>query len=129
MTRPIELFARQRKQRASAPGLLATLLSIAGCGSDAASDVAPRALAHDARPVASGAPPAAGEAVSPEVSLMLGRARPTGSYALTLPEQLAGSVVEVLHEDRTIDVAGGAFTDAFAAEHTAHIYKITPGAR
>ncbi|XXY45995.1 DUF4082 domain-containing protein [Sorangium sp. So ce269] len=63
------------------------------------------------------------------VFAMLGRARPTGSYALTLPEQLAGAVVEVLYEDRTIDTAGGAFTDAFAAEHTAHIYKITPGAR
>ncbi|WP_437307761.1 DUF4082 domain-containing protein [Sorangium sp. So ce388] len=57
---------------------------------------------------------------------MVGRAKPTGSYTLTLPAGLTGSTVQVLHENRTIAVNGGAFTDSFAAEYAYHIYKITP---
>ncbi|UQA61816.1 DUF4082 domain-containing protein [Polyangium aurulentum] len=57
---------------------------------------------------------------------MLGRAKPTGSYTLTLPPGLAGSTVQVLYENRTLAINGGAFTDSFAAEYAYHIYKITP---
>ncbi|MFC4058795.1 hypothetical protein ACFOWE_10845 [Planomonospora corallina] len=50
-----------------------------------------------------------------------------GERTLALPPPLASAgSVEVLFEERTIPVEGGRFTDAFAAEHTAHIYKITP---
>jgi hypothetical protein len=33
--------------------------------------------------------------------------------------------VEVLYENRTLPISGGAFQDSFAAENSYHIYKIT----
>lgn len=47
----------------------------------------------------------------------------TGSRTFTLPAGLTGSV-EVVGENRTVSTTNGTFTDAFAAEHTHHIYKI-----
>ncbi|GAA3838138.1 hypothetical protein GCM10022243_00770 [Saccharothrix violaceirubra] len=49
----------------------------------------------------------------------------TGSFALNLPPEAAGSTsVEVVDEGRTIPVAGGKFTDTFASSTAYHIYKI-----
>nr|MDT0658392.1 DUF4082 domain-containing protein [Micromonospora sp. DSM 115978] len=57
---------------------------------------------------------------------MLGSRTATGSHKLALPPELAGSRAEVLFENRTVPVVNGAIQDNFAAEHTYHIYKITP---
>jgi hypothetical protein len=43
----------------------------------------------------------------------------------TLPTVPSGSV-EVLGEARSLTVAGNTFSDAFAASHAVHLYKITP---
>ncbi len=67
-----------------------------------------------------------GQGGSYYVFAMLGRARAPGSYTFTLPAGLTASSVQVLYENRTLPVAGGSFSDSFAAEHTYHIYKITP---
>jgi hypothetical protein len=60
------------------------------------------------------------------VFAMLGSKTATGSHRLTLPPELAGSRAEVLFENRTVPISGGAIQDNFAAEYTYHIYKITP---
>lgn len=54
--------------------------------------------------------------------------QPSGgsSQQFTLPDGLTAGTVEVLYEDRSIAVQDGKFTDSFAAEHSYHIYKITP---
>jgi len=55
-----------------------------------------------------------------------GLAGKPGTYTLTLPQGLNASTVQVLFEKRTISVEDGKFSDAFNAEYTYHIYKITP---
>ncbi len=60
------------------------------------------------------------------VFAMLGRAQPTGSYGFTLPVAMRGAKAEVLFENRTLPIVGGAFTDAFDAEYVYHVYRITP---
>lgn len=57
---------------------------------------------------------------------MPGAGSSPGSHSLTLPAGLAATNVEVLFEGRTVPVTAGSFTDTFSAEHTYHIYKITP---
>jgi hypothetical protein len=47
-----------------------------------------------------------------------------GSKTFTLPAGVTGSSVEVVGENRTLQVTGGKFTDSFAAEWTHHVYKI-----
>ncbi|MBE1565021.1 hypothetical protein [Nonomuraea africana] len=61
------------------------------------------------------------------VFAMIERGDQPGERSLTLPPELAASgEVEVLFENRTIPVDNGRFTDTFQAEHSYHIYKITP---
>ncbi len=48
----------------------------------------------------------------------------TGTRTFTLPAGITGGTVEVVGEDRTIAISGGAFSDTFAAESAHHIYKI-----
>ena len=55
----------------------------------------------------------------------MGRDGTTGSKTFTLPAGVTGSQVEVLNENRTIQVQGGKFTDSFANEYTHHVYKIS----
>ncbi|HEV2780964.1 MAG TPA: DUF4082 domain-containing protein [Actinophytocola sp.] len=57
---------------------------------------------------------------------MLGRGTPTGSHTLTLPPGLDAATAEVLFENRSLSLTDGQLTDTFAAEHTYHVYKITP---
>lgn len=57
---------------------------------------------------------------------MVGRGGATGAHAFTLPDGLRGATAEVLYENRDLPIDGGRFTDSFDAEHTYHIYKITP---
>ena len=59
------------------------------------------------------------------VFAMQKRDKTTGSYSFTLPAGMAGTRVEVLYENRTLPISGGAFQDSFAAENSYHIYKIT----
>lgn len=47
----------------------------------------------------------------------------TGERSFALPAGLSGAV-EVVGENRTLDAAGGTFTDRFAAENTVHIYRV-----
>ncbi|WP_104162714.1 DUF4082 domain-containing protein [Cryobacterium sp. N22] len=48
-----------------------------------------------------------------------------GSRTFQLPESVAGRDVEVLEEDRTLDVDGsGRFTDSFDEEYSYHVYRI-----
>ena len=47
-----------------------------------------------------------------------------GERTFTLPSGLAGSVVEVLNENRTLPVKNGTFSDRFDNEFTHHIYRI-----
>ncbi|MPQ99441.1 DUF4082 domain-containing protein [Modestobacter sp. I12A-02628] len=47
----------------------------------------------------------------------------SGTYTFALPPGVSGSV-EVLDEGRTLDAADGSFTDAFAQEHTTHVYRV-----
>jgi hypothetical protein len=54
----------------------------------------------------------------------MGRDGSTGSKTFTFPAGVTGSQVEVLNENRTIQVQGGKFTDSFANEYTHHVYKI-----
>jgi len=49
----------------------------------------------------------------------------TGLKTFTLPSLITGPTVTVVGEGRTIPVAGGKFTDTFAAEYTHHIYKVS----
>ncbi|MET8462719.1 DUF4082 domain-containing protein [Micromonospora zamorensis] len=57
---------------------------------------------------------------------MPGRTGGTGSQALTLPPGMKGTRAEVLFENRTVPISGGALQDTFARESAYHIYKITP---
>lgn len=57
---------------------------------------------------------------------MVGRAKAPGAYTLTLPAGMGGTTVEVLNENRTLNISNGTFSDTFAAEYSYHIYKITP---
>ncbi|GAB3814725.1 DUF4082 domain-containing protein [Micromonospora zhanjiangensis] len=50
----------------------------------------------------------------------------TGSQKLVLPPGITGTSAQVLYENRSVPINGGAFTDTFAQEFTYHIYKITP---
>lgn len=54
----------------------------------------------------------------------LGMGHTTGSKTFTLPTGVAGTIVEVVGESRTISVSGGQFSDTFAAEYSNHVYKI-----
>jgi hypothetical protein len=48
-----------------------------------------------------------------------------GQRTLTLPPEVAGTSVEVMYENRTIQAGSdGAFTDQFPAEYSYHIYKV-----
>jgi hypothetical protein len=47
-----------------------------------------------------------------------------GERVFTLPAAVTGSTVEVVGENRTLQVTNGTFRDAFAAEHDHHIYRI-----
>ncbi|MFI6455613.1 hypothetical protein ACIBF6_29105 [Streptosporangium amethystogenes] len=50
-----------------------------------------------------------------------------GRRTFTLPRGIRATRAEVLFENRTLRVdAKGRFTDSFAAEHSHHIYRITP---
>ncbi|WBB69605.1 DUF4082 domain-containing protein [Micromonospora sp. WMMD812] len=60
------------------------------------------------------------------VFAMPGRTGGTGTQRLTLPAGMSGSRAEVLFENRTVPISGGALQDTFARESTYHIYKITP---
>jgi len=60
------------------------------------------------------------------VFAMLGKDTATGSHKLTLPAGMAGARAEVLFENRTVAISGGAIQDTFAEEFTHHVYKITP---
>ena len=60
------------------------------------------------------------------VFAMPGRTGGTGAQTLTLPPGLAGSTAQVMFENRSVPIAGGAITDTFAREFSYHVYKITP---
>lgn len=60
------------------------------------------------------------------VFAMPGRTGGTGTQKLTLPPGMEGARAEVLFENRTVPISGGALQDAFARESAYHIYKITP---
>jgi hypothetical protein len=60
------------------------------------------------------------------VFAMLGKDTATGAHSLALPPGVDGSRAEVLFENRTVPISGGAIRDTFAHEFTYHIYKITP---
>ena len=47
-----------------------------------------------------------------------------GSKTFTLPTGVTGTTVEVVGENRSIDVTGGKFVDTFAAESSHHIYRV-----
>lgn len=46
-----------------------------------------------------------------------------GSYTFTLPKGVSVDSVEVVDEDRTVEVSKGAFSDDFEAEYTHHLYR------
>lgn len=48
----------------------------------------------------------------------------TGPKTFLLPAGAVGTSVEVVGENRTLNVTDGKFTDSFAAESTIHIYKV-----
>jgi hypothetical protein len=51
----------------------------------------------------------------------------TGSKRFSLPAGLRHvRKVEVLHENRSLPVTSGRFTDSFEHEHSYHIYRVTP---
>ncbi|SCF25668.1 hypothetical protein GA0074695_4861 [Micromonospora viridifaciens] len=56
---------------------------------------------------------------------MPGRTGGTGAQRLILPPGLTGAKAEVLFENRTVPISGGAIEDSFAKEFSYHIYKIT----
>lgn len=58
------------------------------------------------------------------VFAMPGRTGGTGQQKLTLPQGMSGAKAEVLFENRTVPITGGAITDTFAKEFSYHIYKI-----
>jgi hypothetical protein len=60
------------------------------------------------------------------VFAMPGRTGGTGARQLTLPPGMAGARAEVLFENRTVPITGGAIHDTFAREYTYHVYKVTP---
>lgn len=60
------------------------------------------------------------------VFAMPGRNGGTGPQKLTLPPGVSGYSAEVMFENRTVPVTGGAISDTFAQEFSYHIYKITP---
>lgn len=48
-----------------------------------------------------------------------------GDRTLAVPPGVSGTTVEVLYEDRTLDIdASGTFTDSFADEYSYHVYRI-----
>jgi hypothetical protein len=59
---------------------------------------------------------------------MVDGASSPGQRTLTLPPGVTGTSVEVMFEDRTIQVGSdGKFTDQFPAEYSYHIYKVALG--
>lgn len=50
----------------------------------------------------------------------------TGEQTLRLPLGIDASQAEVVFENRTVQIVDGEITDTFAADHSYHIYKITP---
>jgi hypothetical protein len=50
----------------------------------------------------------------------------SGTRTFSVPAQLSGSV-EVVGEERTLEIANGAFSDEFASENDHHIYRIAIG--
>jgi hypothetical protein len=54
----------------------------------------------------------------------LGVQAATGNKTFTLPTGTGGATAEVVGESRTVNIAGGAFTDNFANEYTHHVYKV-----
>lgn len=57
---------------------------------------------------------------------MPSRSTGTGNQTLRLPDGIDASQAEVMFEDRAVPITGGALSDTFPAEHSYHIYKITP---
>lgn len=60
------------------------------------------------------------------VFAMIGRGKSVGTINLTLPPGLSGYRAEVLYENRSVPIVGGAIADSFPSEYTYHIYRITP---
>jgi hypothetical protein len=60
------------------------------------------------------------------VFAMPGRDGGTGAQTLTLPTGIGGATAEVLFENRSVAITGGAIVDTFSQEFSYHIYKITP---
>ena len=56
---------------------------------------------------------------------MVDGASTPGSRTFTLPGGITGSQVEVVGENRTIQISGGKFTDGFASESSYHVYRIS----
>lgn len=54
----------------------------------------------------------------------VGLGQSPGTKTFTVPPGVTGTVVEALFEGRTVPVTAGRWTDAFAAEHSTHIYRI-----
>lgn len=48
-----------------------------------------------------------------------------GERTFTLPAGIEGSAVEVLNENRFLEIRDGKFTDVFPNEYTHHVYRIT----
>ncbi|ADX75038.1 hypothetical protein Asphe3_39500 [Pseudarthrobacter phenanthrenivorans Sphe3] len=55
----------------------------------------------------------------------IGLTHSPGQKTFTLPAGVTASAVEVVGENRTLDVADGAFTDNFEAEYSHHTYKFS----
>jgi hypothetical protein len=60
------------------------------------------------------------------VFAMPGRTGGTGEQKLVLPTGLSAEKAEVLFENRTVPVTGGAISDTFSKEFSYHVYKLTP---
>jgi len=52
------------------------------------------------------------------------RERTPGARTFTFPPGVDGTSAQVVGENRTIPVANGTFSDAFAQEYAYHVYKI-----
>lgn len=63
------------------------------------------------------------------VFAMTGREAATGAHTMRLPAGLSAESADVVGENRSITISDGRYTDLFAAEHSYHIYKITPQTR
>ncbi|WP_457964487.1 hypothetical protein M1E17_22995 [Arthrobacter sp. D1-29] len=55
----------------------------------------------------------------------IGLTHSPGQKTFTLPAGVTSSIVEVVGENRTLNVVGGQFTDNFPAEYSHHTYKVS----